>query len=128
MSPDCIGPGAGERVDGCARVGAEAVNALGAGQEDTAEVIDAAMAGQAMRAAALWPRRDPVLVYAVPIKGWGQGLRSVLRELELQETGVFPAADQIGPDWANGRAAREGCCPWRGDGRGLLLPRGPSGS
>lgn len=45
MSPDCIGPGAGERVDGCARVGAEAVDALGAGQEDTAEVRDAAMAG-----------------------------------------------------------------------------------
>lgn len=50
MSPDCIGPGAGEHVDNCARVGAGAVSVLGAGQEDTAGVVEVDMAGTGRRA------------------------------------------------------------------------------
>lgn len=76
MSPDCIGPGVGEHVDNCARVGAGAVSVLGAGQEDTAGVVEVDMAGKGRKAAALCPRYDPILLYAVSTRGWGQRLRS----------------------------------------------------
>lgn len=54
MSPDCIGLGAGEHVDNCARVGAGAVNVLGAGQEATAGVTEVGVIGEDLRAAAVW--------------------------------------------------------------------------
>lgn len=54
MSPDCIGLGAGEHVDNCARVGAGAVSVLGAGQEATAGVTEVGVIGEGLRAAAVW--------------------------------------------------------------------------